>query len=184
MSKCDCTNPNELCETPANGSSLQQIPVELMYIDIEVCGRCQGTRAALYAALQEVAPIAIGLGVQFHVKETLIENAEQARQARFQLSPTIRVAGLDIAPSAEKSLCKDCGTLICEGKVDCRVWSYRDQKYNAPPKELIVESLLRAALTIPTDKTDSDDFVLPENLVGFFAAKSALVHPTTRASCC
>ena len=56
--------------------------------------------------------------------------------------------------------------------VDCRVWVYKGKEYNAPPKAMIIDSILREVYSDKkaqlNDKDDREPYQLPENLQQFF----------------
>lgn len=159
---------------------MRTLAIELLYIDIDTCSRCQGADAALDSALADAAPALAALDVDLSVTRTLVDSEDVARARRLTSSPSIRIDGRDIQPDFEESDCASCGTLVSSGSVDCRVWRWRDIKDTAPPKGLIVEALLRAALAPePGEPPSAADFTLPDNLLRFFQSRK----PSKAASC-
>ncbi|MDL2289094.1 DUF2703 domain-containing protein [Oscillospiraceae bacterium OttesenSCG-928-F05] len=77
-------------------------------------------------------------------------------------------------PVIDYMLCKDCGDL-CGSDVDCRVFEYKGEEYDAPPKAMIVDAILKAAY-LPQACDCDPAYTMPENLKTFFAGKPA--------SCC
>ncbi|MGE5504139.1 MAG: DUF2703 domain-containing protein, partial [Actinomycetota bacterium] len=120
--------------------------VDLLYIDRDVCTRCQGADTALDEALADAVPVLRAMGIEVEVRRTLVETENMAIEHRLESSPTIRINGQDIQPQVEETVCESCGTLVASGAVDCRVWTWQGQQFTAPPKGLIVEALMRAAV--------------------------------------
>jgi hypothetical protein len=135
-----------------------------------VCGRCQDTEKALDEAVSSVALVLNAAGYEVKVNKVNIDTKELAVQYQFISSPTIRVNGNDIAVELKESLCEDCGTL-CGDNVDCRVWVYNGVEYTSPPKELIVDAILREVYSPEKPKTENKTYQLPENLEKYFIAK-------------
>jgi hypothetical protein len=160
---CGC---NGGCCEPAK----KLVKIELLYLDLNTCDRCQGTEAALEAAVAEITPALQSAGFRVEVSKVLIETRDIAVQYRLRSSPTIRVNGRDIAPQLKETPCASCGD-ICGTDVDCRAWEYEGQDYASPPKALIAEAILRAAFSCV--KAEETPYALPENLERFFASKSA-----------
>ena len=144
---------------------------DFLYLDTAVCGRCQDTEKALDEAVSSVAVILNAAGYEVKVNKVNISTRELAIEYQFISSPTIRVNGNDIAVELRESLCEDCGTL-CEDNVDCRVWVYNGVEYTSPPKELIVDAILREVYNAGQHEPESKAYQLPENLETYFTAKA------------
>lgn len=112
------------------------------------------------------------MDIEVEVRRTLVETEDMAIEHRLESSPTIRINGQDIHPQVEESTCESCGTLVASGAVDCRVWTWQGQQFTSPPKGLIVEALMRAAVAPPTS-TEGTAYSVPENLRLFFKNRSA-----------
>lgn len=94
----DCT-----CNTGCCGSTEQnqveeknKIIIDFLYLDLNVCNRCQGTDQGLEEAIEDVAKVLESAGVEIVVNKIHINSKEKAIQHRFVTSPTIRVNGRDI----------------------------------------------------------------------------------------
>lgn len=164
----------------------RDLTVDLYYIDIDTCDRCQGASGRIDDAVAEVAGLLDGLGVGITVRKTLVETEEQAQRLRLVSSPSIRIDGRDIQPDVEEDLCGACSALPNQSSVDCRVWSYRGEQHKSPPKGLIVEALLRAAVNPPaTGPVDAEPYAMPGNLAAFFRKKAGTtaVRQPAAASC-
>ena len=152
-------------------NSKKEIKIDFLYLDLNVCERCQGTETNLDAAIKDVTTVLEAAGFDIQVNKVNIITKELAFEYEFVSSPTIRINGKDIAIEVNESSCKDCGDL-CGDDVDCRVWSYEGEEYTEPPKELIINAILKAIYS--ENKTESMDemitinYELPDNLKRFF----------------
>lgn len=162
------------------GEARRRIHVAFLYLDLNVCTRCQGTDEVLDEAVRELAPILEAVGIDLLVRKVNVDTAEAAHRHRFMSSPTIRVDGRDIDPAGAESLCESCGDL-CGDAVDCRDWTWRGRKYPRPPKAMILDALLRAAYGTPAASTgggreEQEDapYRMPANLARFYAAMDRL----------
>jgi hypothetical protein len=108
---------------------------------------------------------------EVNVNKVHITTRELAIQYRFLSSPTIRVNGNDIAIELRETVCEDCGEL-CGDTVDCRVWVYNGVEYTSPPKELIVNAILREVYNAKQGEPEREAYQLPENLETYFVAKA------------
>jgi len=167
MGKCCCSAENCCGQTQLK----KPIFIDFLYLDTTVCGRCQDTEAALDEAVFGVAGVLNAAGYEVKVNKVNITTRELAARYRFVSSPTIRVNGNDIAVELRESVCEDCGTL-CGDTMDCRVWEYNGAEYTAPPKELIVNAILREVYGPERSAPEREPYHLPENLVMYFAAKA------------
>lgn len=167
MSKCCCSSEN-CCDQP---QPKKLIDIDFLYLDTTVCGRCQNTEKALDEAVSSVAVVLNTAGYEVKVNKVNIATKELAIRYQFISSPTIRVNGNDIAVELRESLCEDCGTL-CGDNVDCRVWVYNGVEYTDPPKELIVDAILREIYGTKQSEQHREPYRLPENLESYFLAKA------------
>jgi hypothetical protein len=176
---CDSGAGSSCCGSPRAATGVagteinhKRLDIELLYLDLDVCNRCQGTEDSLYKVLLEVEHVLEATGVEVSIVKRHVETEEQAREWRFVSSPTIRLNGRDIQLQAKESLCESCGDLVGE-PVDCRVWVYQGHEYTIPPKGLIIEAILKevygGAEPVAEAPLAGDD--IPENLKRFFAAK-------------
>lgn len=158
---------------------MKTLNIELLALDLAVCDRCGGTLANLREALKAVRPSLAALGIEAALKETLIESEEQAERLRFVSSPTIRIAGQDITGAVRETACGACTDLSgSEKDIECRVWPWRSQTYDAAPTGQIVEAILRAALAPEAAPHTAPWKGVPANIQTFLRAKAQ------KAACC
>jgi len=185
------TNPAKPTTLPAATRTLE---VELLAIDLSTCTRCTGTLANLEAAIEAVRQVAAPTGTAIRLRKILVGSEAEARQHRFVTSPTVRVAGRDIAFDTLESRCDTCTDLCgCQEGTSCRIWRYQGQEFTEAPVGLVVEALLREIAGAPAAAapTDAAGFEVPENLRRFFAGKAerepaaaTCCPPAELASCC
>lgn len=150
-------------------TSERRIVIDFLYLDLNVCARCQGTDTSLDEALSEIAQQLEAIGAEVVVNKVNVVNEELARQYKFISSPTIRVNGRDIQGGLRESQCESCGDL-CGESVDCRVWVYQGKEYTAPPKAMIVDAILNEVYGPESSEPESAPYVMPDNLRRFYAA--------------
>ena len=166
MSKC-CGFSENCCQPQPK----KPINIDFLYLDTTVCGRCQDTEKALDDAVSSVAVVLNAAGYEVKVNKVNIITRELAIQYQFVSSPTIRVNGNDISVELRESVCEDCGEL-CGDTVDCRVWVYNGVEYTSPPRELIVDAILREVYNPNQGEPEREAYQLPENLETYFIAKA------------
>ena len=156
----------------------RSIAIDLLYLDLSTCQRCQGTDANLDRALQMVEHVVSATGTDVTVRKIRVDSLEQARELRFLSSPTIRVNGGDIAFEVLES---ECGSDACDCApgASCRMWRYRGEEYSAAPVGLIVDVIL-AELYGGASRPDpvATPYEAPDNLVRIFS------QPASRAGGC
>jgi glutaredoxin len=169
-----CCGPQ--VESPPEGVTRvekQRLDIDFMYLDLSVCERCQDAESTLEEAIQEVTRVLETTGVDVALNKIHVTSEEQAVTLGFLVSPTIRVNGQDIQMNFRESLCDSCGTLCeCEGGVSCREWEYQGQWYTAPPKGLIIESILKAVYGGGREERAEPQKAeeMPDNLKRFFSS--------------
>ena len=84
------------------------VTVELPYLDLGACDRCQATDRNLDTALEAVSGVLRAAGRTVTVTKTHVTTEEQAARLGFASSPAIRVNGRDIAARLEESACGAC----------------------------------------------------------------------------
>jgi len=169
---CDSAQPKAQIQTGKSETAAKKIRIDFLYLDLEVCTRCQGTDRVLDEAVADVRHILQAAGASVEVNKVNMKTADLAIQYRFVSSPTIRINGRDIDVDVKESLCESCGDL-CGDSVDCRVWTYQGVEYNQPPKAMIINALLQAIYGAPAEQPADnaiESYQLPENLKKFYEA--------------
>lgn len=154
----------------AAGDKGRTLMIDFLYLDLEVCTRCQGTDDTLDQAIAEVEHVLKAAGISVQVNKVNVNTEELAIQYEFLSSPTIRIDGQDIALDVQESQCESCGDL-CGDSVDCRVWTWQGEDYTQPPKAMIVNAIL-AAVYAPQKPVEQKmkSYEVPENLKHFYKA--------------
>ncbi len=150
----------------------RSLVIEFLYLDLSICKWCQDTETNLDEAVSETANILKLTGVDVAVKKIQVQSEQQAYELGFEISPTIRINENDIQLDVKGSSCESCSNL-CGEDVDCRLWTYQGKEYNAPPKGMIIDAILREVYVGSKDNADTPSKTkgVPENLKRFFAAK-------------
>lgn len=162
-SKC-CSDRN-CCSAE---QSKKQLIIDFLYLDLSVCERCQCTESNLDAAMKEVSTVLKSAGFEIVVNKVNINSKELAIKYEFLSSPTIRINGNDIELEVKETACKECGDL-CGDDVDCRVWVYDGNEYTEPPKEMIVNAILKEVYGSKNIvHLNKKEYILPSNLQAFF----------------
>lgn len=149
--------------TTITADAARRVAIDFLFLDISSCARCQGSDDNLDTALETVEQVMRATGAEVEVRRVQITSLEQARELRFEVSPTIRVNGRDIELEARESACGPdaCG---CGEGGTCRVWSYRGQEYPEAPVGLIVDSIL-VALYSPGGDAEPGPHQVPDGVV-------------------
>lgn len=159
---CSCSSG---CCTPEPNKDLV---IDFLYLDLNVCERCQGTEKNLDQAIQEVSSVLKSAGYNVVVNKINIASEEMAVKYEFLSSPTIRINGMDIELEVKETLCENCGDL-CGDTVDCRSWVYEGTEHDEPPKEMIVNAIMKEVYGGPSKAGYiKKEYVLPQNLKVFF----------------
>jgi len=163
-----CSCGSDCCDTLKDtGNDEKRIVIDLLYLDLSVCTRCQGTDTSLDDALADISKVLEATGVAVVVNKVNVLTEEQAKEYQFVSSPTIRVNGRDIQMEVKESLCESCGDL-CGENVDCRVWVYQGQEYTVPPKAMITEAILKEVYGSNDNDEEKQEYIIPENLKRFY----------------
>lgn len=179
--KCHCDGGEGCCQqgaakaVPADSTEphLKKVVIDFLYLDLNVCQRCQGAEQNLDEAIAEVAAVLESAGYHVTVNKVKIASEELALKHKFLSSPTIRVNSQDIILAVTETACKDCGEL-CGDNVDCRSWEYEGVGYDEPPKAMIINAIMKAVYGDQTQQVNvNETYVLPENLKKFFAGQQA-----------
>ncbi|MDD2458517.1 MAG: DUF2703 domain-containing protein [Eubacteriales bacterium] len=162
---------------------MRPIHIDFLYLDLEVCTRCQGTDDTLDQAVAEVSGILQSAGVDVVINKVNVNTEELANRYQFVSSPTIRIDGRDIAVEVKENQCDSCGDL-CGDSVDCRIWTWQGVDYTQPPKAMIIDAILKAVYGSPAlaETEEKAPYVLPDNLKKFYEAMQQKEIPAT--PCC
>lgn len=152
-------------------SSIKNVLVEYLYLDLHTCDRCIGTDTVLDEVMDVLSPALAIAGYSVEYKKTEMVTVEIAEQHRFLSSPTICVNGQDICESVAESDCGCCGA-ISGTATDCRVFEYESEIYEVPPKAMLAEAILKAVFG-ERHSYANEDYELPENLRRFFDGKAS-----------
>jgi hypothetical protein len=161
-----------------------RLRIELLFLDLTTCTRCRAADRSLEAALDLLRDALEATGIEVGVARIHVESAEQARELRFQSSPTIRINGRDIAPELRES---SCGSEASTGdggeRIACRLWVHHGREYTELPVSMIVDAILREvyAEDAMEHPADPQPYALPENRDRLFASKAAA---PASAGCC
>lgn len=163
--------------------SVRSIVIDFLYLDLDVCTRCQGTDDTLDQAVAEVSQILHSAGTEVVINKVNVNTEELAIQYQFVSSPTIRIDGHDIAVDVHENQCDSCGDL-CGDTVDCRIWTWQGVDYTQPPKALIIDAILKAVYGGPASSPAPaiEPYKLPENLRKFYEAMKQ--KDTPASTCC
>lgn len=163
---CGCGCEGSGCCAPKKP---KPVIIDFLYLDLNVCSRCQGTEDVLREAISDVEKVLNAADLNVVVNKTLIDTKEKAIKHKMITSPTIRINGQDIDTSIKETQCESCGDL-CGDDVDCRVWTYNGEEYTVPPKALIVNAILKAVYG-EVQPIEQYPYTLPDNLKKFFKGK-------------
>lgn len=164
MPKVRCCDENSDC-----CREKKSIDIQFLYLDLNVCERCQGSDKNLDKAIQLIQPILVEIGYELRVKKINVNTEALAKHYRFMSSPTIRINNIDIQEDVLEDNCKSCGDL-CGDSVDCRVFTYQNKQYHEPPVGMIIDQILKSIYTPQTIK-EPNNYQVPENLLKFYRIK-------------
>ena len=151
----------------------KKIDIDFLYLDLDTCKRCQGAESNLDQAINEVSAVLTSAGYEVSVNKVNISSPELAIKHSFLSSPTIRINGNDISFDVTETACKDCGD-ICGDSVDCRSWVYEGVEHPEPPKEMIVNAILKEVYGGHSESpTSKKGYMLPDNLRACFNGNAA-----------
>ena len=125
------------------------VDIELLFLDLNTCARCQGTNANLDAAVDQVRRELEAQGLTVRLQRRHVTSEAEALALGFEISPTIRVNGRDIQLDWHAAPCGPC-TQLAGGHeaVDCRIWHWQGEEHSSAPVAMIVEAI-RQAVTEP-----------------------------------
>lgn len=168
------TTPSSCCcgGCGCDGRESKRVLVEYLYLDLNTCERCVGTDRELDDVIMALTPALSLAGYTLEYCKLEMATREVAIAHRFLSSPTIRVNGRDICAFVAENDCGCCGE-ISGTQVDCRVFEYRGETYEVPPKAMLAESILFAVFGARDDVENDVNYKLPENLRSFYDGKQS-----------
>lgn len=159
--KIRCCDENGDCCKPT-----KKIEIEFLYLDLNVCERCQGSDKNIDKAINILHPVLKEIEYEIRVKKINVNTEALAKHYRFMSSPTIRINNVDIQEDVQEDNCKSCGDL-CGDSVDCRVFTYQNKQYHEPPIGMIIDQILRS-IYMPQPIKEPNNYQVPENLLKFY----------------
>lgn len=159
--------PDETTTCCGSDRAAKNVQIDFLYLDLDSCTRCGSASTELDEAVTVLQDVIDTLGFTLSVNKMEVSSLELAEEYQFVSSPTIRVNGQDICGDVVENSCKDCSD-ICGSDVECRVFEYGGKEYDAPPKAMIVDAVLRAIYQPAT--CDRGSYAIPNNLEIFFRA--------------
>jgi len=149
---------------------MKEITIDYLYLDLNTCDRCVGTDEVLDKVLDVLEPALQLAGYKVVRRKIEMSTAGIAAEYQFLSSPTIRVNSKDICLTVEENDCGCCSDIAgCD--VECRVFRYKDEIHEVPPKEMLANAILE---TLFSDNiaTANIEYIMPENLKEFYANKN------------
>lgn len=170
-------------------TTTRRLRLDFLFLDLSTCTRCRGTDESLESALEVARELLVATGTEVEVNKIHVASAEQARELRFESSPTIRINGRDVALELRESPCgSEACTDGCGESIACRVWVHGGQEHTEPPVPMILDAILREvyAGTVVTHEALAEPYELSQNLERFFAGKAAaeVADAPARSGCC
>ncbi|HAN44102.1 MAG TPA: hypothetical protein DCP97_01790 [Ruminococcaceae bacterium] len=177
------TDEEACCSCGCETESEKKIVVEYLYLDLETCSRCVGTDNVLDEVMMTLTPALNLAGFNVEYRKIEMKTEEIAKKYRFLSSPTIRVNGKDICQSVSENSCGCCSD-ISGTDVNCRVFEYKGQTYEVPPKEMLAEAILNAIFGQMKTGCSCQEYELPENLKNFYEGKKNKSGCSCGGNCC
>jgi hypothetical protein len=161
----------------------KKIVVDYLYLDLDTCDRCIGTDKVLDEVMMALTPALEIAGYKVEYNKIEMKTAEIARQYKFLSSPTIRLNGHDICQSVTENRCGCCSD-ISGTDVNCRVFQYKGELYEVPPKEMLAEAILNLVFGQVETGCSCGEYELPENLKTFYEGKENRSSCSCGDNCC
>jgi hypothetical protein len=170
------TQKNECCSCGCGRPTLpqkQQINIDLIFLDPDICPCCQGIEDILDEAAAETEAVFRDSGVQFRItlNKYKIDSKELAISHKFENPPTIRINGQDIDLKIPENSCTLCKNL-CGKDIESGLWMYLEEEYSILPKAFIVNAILLEAYG-RTPPIQMKEYVFPRNLEVLFEKKKS-----------
>lgn len=178
MSDCCCGPDSSAaysCEDEPYRGHKKTVIVDFLYLDLDVCDRCQGADERVALAVERCRPILGACGYNIVLNMIEVENAEIAEHYRFYSSPTVRVSGVDVCPSIEENDC-DCCSDIADYDVKCRIFPFNGTYYEVPPTDMLIKGIVETVISGKKAHPEMEPYEMPENLIGFFEGKKRVAE--------
>lgn len=111
--------------------------IDLLFLEVDMsssgkqsCSACDIAETHLNTALELARPLLAEAGYEVRVNRVKVTSEEQARQLNFLGSPTLRVAGSEVAPHHVSDS-------------EDRLWSWGGKEFSEPPVGLFLDLILR-----------------------------------------
>lgn len=176
-----CSDSAYSCEDDPYRGHRKTAIVDFLYLDLSCCDRCQGADERVALAVERCRPVLSACGFNLVLNQIYVDTPELAERYRFESSPTIRVDGIDICPSIEENDCGCCSD-ISGTDVTCRVFPFNGTYYEVPPTDMIVRGIMEIVMGGRRSPAAADPYIMPQNLVDFYAGKKA--KEAKKGSCC
>lgn len=160
-----------------------RVLIEYLFLDLDTCERCIGTDSILDEVMIVLEPVLTIAGYEVEYRKVKMETAGIAAEYGFKSSPTIRLNGQDICQSISENNCGCCSD-ISGTSVNCRVFEYKGENYEVPPKEMIAQAVLQGVFGSSKSECSCEDYEMPENLKDFFSGKECRSGCSCGTNCC
>lgn len=185
-----CCEGDDCCGDVAYAGPKETVTVDLLFLDLAVCDRCQGADDRVFEAIKRCKPVLSACGYEIELNQILVDTEEKAYEHRFASSPTIRVNGIDICPDVVENDCGCCSDMS-DALVKCRLFPFNGTYYEVPPTDMIVRAIVEIVLQGKT-REDEGAYELPENIREFLAGVERMAAkgaerpslPEERKRCC
>lgn len=161
----------------------KMVQIEYLFLDLKTCDRCIGTDRLLDDVVKTISPALSLAGYTVDYQKIEIDTPNLAIKHQFSSSPTIRINGKDIGGEVKENSC-DCCSEISGTDVNCRVFTFQKKDYEVPPKEMLAETILKAAFDQNKPCCWQKIYELPENLKTFFEGKKNKTECSCEGKCC
>lgn len=162
---------------------MEKVLVEYLYLDLNTCDRCVGAEKVLDEVLAVITPAFQMAGYDIVLKKIEVATAQIAQEYRFLSSPTIRVNGREIGGNITENVCGCCSD-ISGANINCRVFEYKGQAYEVPPREMLAQAMMNMVFGSAEEDSFCGEYVLPKNLKAFFRGKANKTSCFCGGSCC
>jgi hypothetical protein len=149
--------------------------IDLLFMEVDMsgsgkksCGACDVAELRLSAALELARPLLAEAGYEVRVNKVKVTTEEQARQLNFVGSPTLRVAGSEVAPRHVPD---------SEG----RLWSWAGKEFSEPPVGLFLDLILRGARPESSVTSAQMPVDIPSYLKRYLQSSTPEVGPACRS---